>query len=609
MSEARHIVMNDSHLAGTEIESSSSANTGASNTRSSKLMPWIVGLALLLGIALLRITSTYHVFNHTIDEGSHVACGVQWLEKGVYQYDLIDTPLPRVSIAILPYLSGVRGFGKSNYWEEGALELASGGHYWRTLTLARISILPFFIFATVVLFLWSRRIYGYPAALLAAGFFTMMPVVLAHSALATTDIIFTSFFLAAVYAFTVWLDAPSLRTAIVLGIAVGLGAASKLSMLVYFPLTVALTLLLYFGSKHKASLPEKQEHERRWGPRNLKGALSAAAVVLVCAFLVVWATYRFSHAPLSELSSGPDKVASKLFGSSSAAAKGVHLLTTKLQVPAPEYYSGIRFLRDQNELGRRSYLFGRVKTGGWWYFYIVSLALKTPIAILVLAMVGAVLLVLQWLRARTDWQRLVPIVGVLAIILATFASRINIGVRHVMPVFGFFSMLAAWGAVSLWNSGSQAARESRNGSRMPWWTGRATSIVLVVWFVVSSARAHPDYLSYFNELGGRNPANLLLASDLDWGQDLTRLATYLHEQQASQVSVLYMVAFEPNSLNLPNGVQLHCGEAATGWVAIEERYARVYPECVQWLASQPIHAYVGKTMRVYYLPPTATAQP
>jgi Dolichyl-phosphate-mannose-protein mannosyltransferase len=609
MSETRHICMDDTHREPTEVERNSLAPRGSSSTWSRKPAPWFLGLALLLGIALLRITSTYHVFNHTIDEGSHVACGVQWLEKGVYTYDLIDTPLPRVSVAILPYLSGVRGFGKANYWEEGALELATGGHYWRTLTLARVVVLPYFVLATVVIFLWSRRIYGYPTALLAAGIFTMLPVILAHSGLATTDIIFTSFFLTAVYAFTRWLAAPSFRTAFILGLAVGLGAASKLSMLVFFPLTVVLTLLLYFMTKREPTVPEKSEQQRRWGPRTLKGALTTAAVVLVCAFFVVWATYRFSHAPLSEFSSAPDKVAAKLFGSSSAVARGVRFSNAHLQLPAPEYYNGIRFLRDQNQLGRRSYLFGRVKNGGWWYFYIVSLALKTPIATLVLTMVGAVLLVLTWLRSRTDWQRLVPIVGVVAILLATFASRINIGVRHVMPVFGFFSMLAAWGAVSLWNSGSQAARESRSGSRMPWWAGRATAVVLLVWFVVSSARAHPDYLSYFNEFGGRNPANLLLASDLDWGQDLTRLAAYLHQQQAKQVSVLYMVAFEPNSLNLPNAVQLHCGEAATGWVAIEERYARVYPECVQWLASQPIHAYVGKTMRVYYVPPKETTQP
>src|SRR5450432_3753483 len=67
-------------------------------------------LALLVSIGLLRIVSTYHVFNHTIDEGAHLACGIQWFQ-GVYDYDPKHTPIARISIALLPYLDGVRGYG------------------------------------------------------------------------------------------------------------------------------------------------------------------------------------------------------------------------------------------------------------------------------------------------------------------------------------------------------------------------------------------------------------------------------------------------------------------------------------------------------------------
>src|SRR5215472_1206690 len=41
---------------------------------------WGICLTLLIGVGILRIVSTYHVFNHTIDEGAHVACGIEWLE-------------------------------------------------------------------------------------------------------------------------------------------------------------------------------------------------------------------------------------------------------------------------------------------------------------------------------------------------------------------------------------------------------------------------------------------------------------------------------------------------------------------------------------------------
>ena len=205
-------------------------------------------LALLVGIGLLRIISTYHVFNHTIDEGAHLACGIQWFQ-GAYTYDPKHTPVARISMALLPYLSGVRGFGDPSFWQEGVLVLSSGGRYWHNLTLARIGILPYYVLAVVVIFVWSRRVYGSATALIAAGTFSMLPVVLAHSAVATTDIPLTAFFITAVYAFTRWLSAPSWRTAAGFGVAAGLAIATKLSTVAFLPPTMVGILLLYFMSQ------------------------------------------------------------------------------------------------------------------------------------------------------------------------------------------------------------------------------------------------------------------------------------------------------------------------------------------------------------------------
>ena len=156
---------------------------------------------MLIAIGIVRIVSTYHVFNHTIDEDAHLACGIQWFQRA-YTYDPKHTPLARISIALMPYLDGVRGYGDPSFWQEGVLELSSGGHYWRNLALARLGVLPYFVLATLVIFIWTRRVYGSATALLAAGIFSMLPVVLAHSAVATTDIPLTAFYITAVYAFT-----------------------------------------------------------------------------------------------------------------------------------------------------------------------------------------------------------------------------------------------------------------------------------------------------------------------------------------------------------------------------------------------------------------------
>ena len=44
-----------------------------------------------------------------------------------------------------------------------------------------------------------------------------------------------------------------------------------------------------------------------------------------------------------------------------------------------------------------------------------------------------------------------------------------------------------------------------------------TSGLLVAWMLLSVAIHHPNYLAYFNELAGKNPQNILVDSNYDWG--------------------------------------------------------------------------------------------
>lgn len=568
-------------------------------------MSWIV-VALLIAVGFVRIVSTYHVFNHTIDEGAHLACGIQWFQ-GVYDYDPKHTPIARISIALLPYLDGVRGYGNPSFWEEGALVLSSGGHYWRNLTLARIGVLPYFVLGVVVIFVWTRRLHDQATALIAAAIFSLLPVVLAHSGLATTDIPLTAFYITAVYAFTRWLSAPSWRTATAFGIATGLAVSTKLSTVAFLPVTVAGILPVYFATRRGSSELANPSSDR-WAPTSMRNVMRSLAIVTICVFLVIWTVYRFSHAPISKFSSAPERAASRVFGPSSFAAGAVRSLDARVQVPAPELYNGLRDLRDTDRLRPRSYLLGRVKEGGWWFFYPVAITVKTPLAVLLLAVIGAFAVGASWLRTRTNWQAVVPIVGFLAPIVVAAPSHLDIGVRHVMPVFAFLSMLAAVGAVKLWNY--RPVRDSHSESKVGSWAARAAVVVLFAWFVVSSARAHPDYLSYFNELGGSDPGKILVISDLDWGQDMARLSTYLREHQVKHVSIAYDGYFDPEALDYPDMEYIACGGATpSGWVAVEERRGRVHRECYPWLGEQKLVALVGKTMKIYYVSPAPGLAP
>jgi hypothetical protein len=534
---------------------------------------WAVCLTLLIGIGIARIVSTYHVFNHTIDEPSHLAAGIEWWEKGTYTIETKHTPLARISVAFLPYMAGLRAPMQFHDWMETYPILTADGHYWRNLTLARIGVLPYFLICTLVVFFWTKRLYGAPAGLLAAGVLTFLPTMLAHSSVATTDLAFTAIFCWAMYAFTLWLSIPNARTAAVFGALAGLALCAKFSALVFIPVCGAAILVLYFLA----------------GQANWRGLLRTVAVAALCAFLVTWAVYRFSHAPLNQFTKLPDRVAAKVFGKSSRVTNLVQQATARIPAPAPEIPDGMRFLKGQAQEGTRAYLFGRVKEGGFWYFFIAALAVKTPLAVLLLAAMGAGIVAARYWHDRRSWEIAAPLICAVVIMIVTTPSRIDTGVRYVLPVYVFMSMLAAAGVVTLWN---------RRHHRIAW---RAAAIALLGWMAISSAMSHPDYLAYFNEFGGDDPSRLLVVGDLDWGQDLTRLSAYLREKQIDHISIAYEGFYDPATFGLPETVRMKCGDVPSGWVAIAVRRARRYPECWPWLPQQQRVEVVGKTMWIYHV--------
>jgi hypothetical protein len=87
------------------------------------------------------------VYSNTWDEPEHLAAGVELLDRGKYEYDTEHPPLGRLLIALGPWLGGAHSFGTPppDGTQEGVDILYDGGHYWRTLTLARLGTMPFLV--------------------------------------------------------------------------------------------------------------------------------------------------------------------------------------------------------------------------------------------------------------------------------------------------------------------------------------------------------------------------------------------------------------------------------------------------------------------------------
>jgi len=172
---------------------------------------------------------------------------------------------------------------------------------------------------------------------------------------------------------------------------------------------------------------------------------------------------------------------------------------------------------------RAAFLCGEYSVDGWWWYFPFTFAVKTPLTTLLgLAAAGALLA-----RGRGHglsaqrWLPLAVLTGVYG--LAAIATPLNIGHRHLLPLhLPAFILL---GALVPRRMPGEAA--SRPVPRLAW--GLA-GLVLAgsVW---TCGRTFPHYLGHFNGLVTRSQAyRCLVDSNVDWGQELPRLAAWLTDR-------------------------------------------------------------------------------
>ena len=523
---------------------------------------WL-SVALVL-IATIRIVSTYTTFSYTFDEPAHIACGMEWLEKHTYTYEAQHPPLARVMTAILPKLAGAHGWNKGGMWDEGLAILFNDGKPDSTLALARAGVLPFFWITCWIVFSCARWISGRTAAAVLAVFLvTMTPTVLAHAGLATTDMGLTAMFLLAIYTGWRWLEEPVWWRAASFGASLGLAVLAKFSTLAFLP-SVAVVALAIWWISERPSLKKTLELLRARGLQ----ALCAGLIAVV----VIWAGYRFS------------------FGRTAAFS---------FSVPAPELFKGIEEVRKHNENGHLTYLLGVPNTVGWPYFYVIALGVKTPLPILALGLVGLGLLFSRKLAGTRGWIMPSTVLGIL--IFASFFTQIKIGTRHVLPVVIAFSIAGGCAAVWLLQRFSKSK------------VAQYAVVLLLLLAPIPSLAAHPDYLAYFNFLAGDKPEAVLVDSDLDWSQDVKRLAKRLKDVGAKEV---YFNQYAPGDLpkffGFPPIQPLDVNGPRPGWNAVsvtpmmyglwgDERY--VYDRGFEFWPELVPTERVGRGILLFYSAP------
>ena len=539
---------------------------------------WTGRRAVLAAVALLTLQAMLAVRslvreNPTVDEVIHMPAGVTYWQTGSFRLYHHNPPLVKL-VAALPVLAASPAMGRayqSRSWQQDppnkmvfAHEFmeANARRYFELFTQARLVMPLFAVVGGVVVFAWSRALYGNLGGLVSLALWTFCPNVLAHARLVTTDMGAAALGLLATYLFWRELKAPSWSRATLAGLALGLAQLSKFSLLILYgiwPALAALQLVLDRESRgHVRVLPRHAA---------LVVALSVLVIDLGYGFEGVGiplGRYEFACGSLTRpvppgvrRPASPDPLLNGAYQYRINRFRGT--LLDRLPAPLPKHYllgfddqkleaEGIpnKFLSDRplgpkgDELqGYPVYLDGTLQQTSWWYYYLLALVYKVPEGTWALVVASFVVLALSP-RSRASWFDEWTVLAVPAFVLFVMSvfTNINLGVRYVLPAFPFVYVSA--GKLAPWAAGLSGALARRAA-----WAfvglGLLASASATLW-------VHPHYLAYFNALSGgpSRGAEHLIDSNLDWGQDLVNLRDWLAEHAPGErVGIAYFGQINP----------------------------------------------------------------
>src|ERR1043166_2404027 len=249
------------------------------------------GLLLLMGINCLSVITRKSITN---DENIHIPAGYAHLVSHDFQINNPHPPTPKI-LSALPLvffqpsqLSRDEWKGRDEDFERAAID-----HFWfansdwfESMSFwARVPMIALTIVLGVVIFYFTRRLFGARAAVLAVALFSLEPTILAHGRIVHSDIPSALGLLLFCFALYAYVVRPGLTQAVWLGLATGFAPLTKFSMVTLAPLILvgALALILF--------APRLRLRRR--------SAIVHVAIVVGLSLLVINAAYFFHSRPFS----------------------------------------------------------------------------------------------------------------------------------------------------------------------------------------------------------------------------------------------------------------------------------------------------------------------
>jgi hypothetical protein len=480
---------------------------------------FLTTLAVLFAVlhAVLAVTAMVDK-SMTSDEIAHLTAGHAYNTRGDYRLQPENGNLPQRLAALPLTLAGdplppttLETWQTAEVWKYGHRFFFEGSlPAGERLFLGRAMIALVSAATGLLVFFWSRALFGWGGGFLSLALFVFCPTFLAHGALATSDLTMTFFFLAAVGAWWRHLEHPGAAGAAISTVTLGLAFVAKFSAVLLPPMLAIIGLGWAWGESRTGG----------WrGP--WQRLVRSTLVHAVATWAVIWCFYGFRFSAFA-----PELVPGATFN------HGWGWLLTDLGLPAkviwwlkewrllPEaWLHGLTFVL-QFSRARGAFMSGEYSVTGWLVFFPWAFLIKTPLPFVLLVVTGALAAARRVLAAPAGialarLRPFTPLATLFVVYWATsLASHLNIGHRHILPTYLVLFIAAGWLARGL---------TFRRPCATLWVAG------LLLWHAGESWRARPHYLAYFNQIVGGSPNGWrhLVDSSLDWGQDLPGLKAWL----------------------------------------------------------------------------------
>jgi 4-amino-4-deoxy-L-arabinose transferase-like glycosyltransferase len=512
----------------------------------------------LIGIAVVAIATVLAFVSSIndapiVDEVPHIGAGYSYLAKQDMRLNPEHPPLIKdlAGIALMPLLgfsnpafatkpwttdvNGQWQFGRSIIFDSAAdpdlIKLVS-----------RIPMLLVFVFACWLMWRWARERYGDTSALIATVLFAFSPTILAHGRFVTTDMGAAAGVLAATYCFIVLLRTQTRRAFLFAALSLGLALLAKFNTVLLGPFFILVAIL--YG------LDGAWFSKKAWLRAGRMFLLTALVGITAFMGVVVpfYIFHTYNYPPARQLADTHDILRS--YPPSILKTLVLWSADKPIARAAGQWALGLAMVQQRSAGGNTIFYMGNVVTAGGPGYFPTVYFLKEPLAWWILFSMALTALAFHHRRRPKEHKRghfftdnLEELAWILWLIIywaISMSSTLNIGVRHLLPIYPFTILLVSGriGVLIEW-------LRAHDRARLQWFSLAIAG--LLGWYTFESVRVWPSYLSYFNQIaGGPSGGHRYVAdSNLDWGQDIKRLGQWLERNNVQRVSIDYFGWSDP----------------------------------------------------------------